>query len=171
MTTCLWFRRHAIPAGLGFLLCSPAAGLAQMAVIERNATSSTRATFSYQITTTVGTRTTAEVTGNMRANTEAILNLRPGSLITNKIGDDSGNASAVFTATPDGSSVDLKGITGENLFLIDEGTTFRSALFTTDDLDPTISSRGEASALGVQTTTVTVERGETAFMSTFQQTF
>jgi hypothetical protein len=107
----------------------------------------------------------------MRAETEAVLKLKSGSKVTNKIGDNSGNASAVFIATPNGGNVDLKGITGENLFLIEDGTYFRSKLSTIDNLDPAITSTGSASATATHTTNITVEKGNTSFQNTFQQSF
>ena len=108
---------------------------------------------------------------NMTAETEAVLKLKSGSRVTNKFGDDSGNASAVFTATPSGGNVDLKGITGENILLIDDGTTFRSALKTGDNPDPTVTSSGNASAYATHTSSVTVEKGNSGYENYFQQTF
>lgn len=139
-------------------------------ILQRIINSSVKNDFSYQITTTIGTRTSADVTGNLIAENEAILNLQPGSIITNKIGDDNGNASAVFAATPNGASVNLTGITGQNLFIIDEGSSFRSSMRT---LDPNLQvpSKGEASATAVQSTTVKVESGTSTLINTFQQAF
>lgn len=127
--------------------------------------------FSYRIQTTYGTTTSAQVSGNMTAETEAILKLKAGTKITNKMGDDNGNASAVFIATPNGGNVDLKGITGENMFLIDDGTTFRSSLKTADNLDPSITSTGTASATATHSTSVIVEKGSTTYENYYQQTF
>ncbi len=140
-------------------------------VQDTRKSSSNQNTFSYRIQTTYGTSTSSQVSGNMRAETEAVLNLKPGSKITNKIGDNSGNASAVFVATPNGGNVDLKGITGENIFLIDDGTSFRSKLETIENLDPSVSSTGTASATATHTTNVTVEKGTTQFQNYFEQTF
>jgi len=143
---------------------------AQIAGIQRNLSSTNKSTFSYQIRSTIGTQTSANVSGNILADTTAILNLSSGGRISNKIGDDNGNASAVFNVSPTGSTVDLQGISGENLFLIDSGTQFRSSLKS----DPTIeasSSSGQASAQAVQSTTVIVEQGSSSFISSFQQAF
>jgi hypothetical protein len=128
-------------------------------------------TFSYRIQTTYGTSTSAQVSGNMTVQTEAILNLKSGSKVSNKMGDSSGNTSAVFVATPNGGNVNLTGITGENMFLIDDGTRFRSSLSTIDNLNPSVSSTGSASAAATHTTTVTVEKGNTSFQNYFEQTF
>ena len=139
--------------------------------IQRQISNTTTNNFSYQIITTIGTRTSASASGNLQTETEAILNLRPGSLITNKIGDESGNASAVFNSSPNGANVNLSGITGENLFIIEEGTSFRTKLTTIDNPDPGISSVGEASATAVQSTSVSVESGTSSLINTFQQAF
>ena len=154
----------------GTALAVSHAARAQLAGIERSINTINKNTFSYSIQSTIGTRTSANVSGNILANTEAILNLQRGGKITNKIGDANGNASAVFTTNPTGAGVDLKGITGENVFLIDDGTSFKSSLRS----DPSLgsgSSIGEASSLAVQSTTVTVEKGNSSFISSFQEAF
>lgn len=143
---------------------------AQIAGIQRNLSSINKSTFSYQIRSTIGTQTSANVSGNILADTTAILNLSSGGRISNKIGDDNGNASAVFNTSPTGSSVDLQGITGENLFLIDSGTQFRSSLISDPSIDAS-SSTGQASAQAVQSTTVIVEKGSSSFISSFQEAF
>jgi hypothetical protein len=143
---------------------------AQQAGMERSMQSSLKNTFSYQITSTIGTQTSANVSGNILANTEAILNLQSGGKITNKIGDANGNASAVFDARPNGSSVNLQGITGENIYLIDDGTSFKSSL-KSDESIKSSNSKGDASAMAVQSTTVRVESGTSSFISSFQKAF
>lgn len=158
--------------GLMILLSSmtPFAAKAQLGSIQRNLGVSQKSTFSYTIRSTIGTQTSAQVSGNILADTQATLNLKSGGKIANKIGDANGNASAVFDIRPNGSSVNLQGISGENLFLIDDGTTFRSSLKS----DPSIkssSSTGQASAIAVQSTMVNVEKGTSSFVSSFQQSF
>ena len=74
-------------------------------------------TFSYTIQSTIGTRTSANVSGNILADTEAILNLQKGGKITNKIGDENGNVSC-FHNKSHWCGGRLKGITGENVFLM-----------------------------------------------------
>lgn len=140
-------------------------------LIQRQINSSIKNDFSYQITTTIGTKTSANVSGNLQAETEAILKLQAGSLITNKIGDANGNASAVFTSSPNGANVNLQGVTGENLFIVEEGSSFTSKLKTIDNPNTSVSSTGEASALAVQSTTVRVESGSSTLINTFQQAF
>ena len=78
-----------------FLIVGTSNALAQQAGIQRNMQTNLKKTFSYQITSSIGTQTSANVSGNILADTEAILNLKNGGKITNKIGDANGNASAV----------------------------------------------------------------------------
>ena len=155
---------------LGAALADSYPARAQLAGIQRSINTINKNTCSYSIQSTIGTRTSANVSGNILADTEAILNLQRGGKITNKIGDENGNASAVFTTSPTGAGVDLKGITGENVFLIDDGTSFKSSL-TSDPSLGSDSSIGEASSLAVQSTTVTVEKGNSSFISSFQEAF
>ena len=150
-------------------ICNPT--YSQIAGIERRFGSSTSNTFSYQIESTIGTRTSATVSGNIIADTDAILNLKSGSKISNKIGDDSGNASAVFIATPNGANVNLGGITGENLFMIEDGTSFKSSLRMKDNINSNVQSIGEASSFAVQNTRVTVQKTNSTLINSFEQAF
>lgn len=150
-------------------ICNPI--YSQIAGIERRFGSSNSNTFSYQIESTIGTKTSATVSGNILAETDAILNLKTGSKISNKIGDDSGNASAVFIATPNGANVDLSGITGENLFMIEDGTSFKSSLRMKDNINSNVQSIGEASSFAVQNTRVTVQKTNSTLINSFQQAF
>ncbi len=155
------------------LFCFSYSAFAQQTPGSRNTNQNigNRNVFSYSIQSTYGTSTSSQVTGNMRAETEALLKLKSGSKVVNKVGDDSGNTSAVFIATPNGGNVNLRGITGENLFLIDDGTFFRSRVYTQDTLIPGVNSTGSASATATHATNVVVEKSNTSFTSTFEQTF
>ena len=150
-------------------ICNPI--YSQIAGIERRFGTSNSNTFSYQIESTIGTKTSATVSGNILAETDAILNLKTGSKISNKIGDDSGNASAVFIATPNGANVDLSGITGENLFMIEDRTSFKSSLRMKDNINSNVQSIGEASSFAVQNTRVTVQKTNSTLINSFQQAF
>ena len=150
-------------------ICNPI--YSQIAGIERRFGTSNSNTFSYQIESTIGTKTSATVPGNILAETDAILNLKTGSKISNKIGDDSGNASAVFIATPNGANVDLSGITGENLFMIEDGTSLKSSLRMKDNINSNVQSIGEASSFAVQNTRVTVQKTNSTLINSFQQAF
>ena len=144
---------------------------AQIGITELNTNQGSNKTFSYNIKSTIGTQTSAEAVGNIQASTEAIIKLKPGSIITNKFGDQNGNASATFVATPNGGNVDLKGITGENIFEFDNGTIFKSSLNTNTALESAPLNRGSASSFAVQDTSVNVQSGFNTFSNTFQQTF
>ena len=63
------------------------------------------------------------------------------------------------------------GITGENLFLIENGTKFKSSLKMKEDFDSSISSVGEASSFAVQNTRVQVQRSTSTLINSFQQSF
>ena len=161
---------------------------AQLGLTERNSSTGTRNIFSYRIKSTIGTSTNTEATGEVSADASATLVLKPGSKITNKFGDDSGDASATFVATPTGGNVDLKGITGENIFEFDEGTVLSSSVSSilnstliedtsnsTSDIDTlsnsSILNKGSSSSYVVQDTSLTVESGFTNFINTLEQQF
>ncbi len=156
---------------MSFISLLPSKVLAQLGGVERRYGTSNSNSFSYQIESTIGTQTSATTSGNMRANTESILKLKSGGKITNKIGDQSGNASATFVASPNGANVNLSGITGENIFIIDDGTVFKSSLTMPENFDPSISSTGQASSFAVQSTKVKVDKSQSSFISSFQQSF
>lgn len=136
-----------------------------------NTNEGSRSTFSYRIESTYGVRTTADASPNFRTENEAILKLKSGSFVTNKFGNDDGSASAVFMATPTGGSVDLQGIAAKNLLLIDDGTYFRSILKSVDNPDPNLPTQASASALGVHSSSITVEKGDTSFSQSFTSSF
>ena len=144
---------------------------AQIGITEQNTNQGSNKTFSYNIKSTIGTQTSAEAVGNIEAKTEAIIKLKPGSIITNKFGDGNGNASATFIATPTGGNVDLKGITGENIFEFDEGTIFKSSLNTNTNLEAGKLNKGSASSFAIQDTSINVQSGFNTFSNTFEQTF
>jgi len=133
--------------------------------------SSTQTVFSYRIQSTYGTSTSAQVNGNMTADTEAVLKLKSGSKLTNKAGDASGNSSAIFVATPSGANVKLSGLTGENLFLIDDGTFFRSALKTIDNPNPALTSIGNASATATHSMTITIEKNANSIQNYLEKAY
>lgn len=152
-------------------ISSPVFAQATPGLQESRKSGGSQNTFSYQIKTTYGATTSAQVSGNLKAETEAVLRLKSGTVITNKLGDENGNSSAVFVATPNGGNVDLKGITGENIFLIDDGTYFKAKLESVEGSDSSVNSSGSASATATHTTSVIVEKGDTSYQNTFQQTF
>ena len=157
-----------INIALLLLMSSPV--FSQVGITERTGRSQSKSTFSYRITSTFQTQSSVEGT-NVTGTANADVTLAPGGYITNKIGDDSGNASATFNASPNGSSVQLEGITGENLYLLEGGSTFTSDIKTVDKPDPSLPIRGTASATAIQTTIVDVNYGSESFQSSFEQNF
>ena len=129
--------------------------------------------FSYTIQSTYGVVTSATGGPNFIVDNQAVLNLKQGSYVTNKFGDDSGNANAVFNATPSGSSVDLQGISGKNLLLIDDGTMFKSSIRSVEpkDFNPNYGTSASGSATAVHTSTLTVEKEQSTFSQSFTTTF
>ena len=153
---------------LAVAILSPAASQAQ--ILERTSTNSgTNRVFQYSIQSTYGTQTSADATPNLRVEAEAVLNLKEDSFLTNTAGDVGGNTSAVFTTTPTGSNVVLNGITANNQFLLDTGTSFRTALTSTEpDGNPSV---GSASATATHTMTITVSDGTSSFLNTLRENF
>ena len=146
------------------------AGSLRAQVIERtNTNAGTNRVFSYSIQSTYGVQTSANASPNLQVETEAILNLKEDSYLTNKAGGLDGSTGAVFVTTPNGSNVQLNGITADNQFLIDSGTRFRTSLTTTEpDGQPSI---GQASATATHTMTISVTDGESSFYNTLRQNF
>lgn len=153
---------------LAFSLLGTMASQAQ--VLEETITNSgTNRVFQYAIQSTYGTQTSADATSNLLVEAEAILNLKEDSFLTNTAGDVGGNTSAVFTTTPTGSNVVLSGITANNQYLLDTGTSFRTALTSTEpDGQPSI---GQASATATHSMTITVTDGTTSFVNTLRENF
>jgi len=157
--------------GIGLLVSVAPLAPASAQLSENKNSWGTKATFSYQIQSTIGVSTSINTNANVEAVTDAKINLQPGSMITNKFGDDKGKASAVFSVSPTGSNVDFTGITGENKLMFDSGTTFGASLKTVANPDPTMPSVGSASATGIHSSTITVEKGESSYQNTYQNVF
>lgn len=153
------------------VLLSLASGKSMAQVLERASTNSgSSSVFSYSITSAYGVNTSADATANLIVDTEAILNLKEDSYITNKAGDVGGDTSAVITTTPNGSTVSLTGITAENNYLIDEGTSFKAALITRGDGDGQ-PSKGSAQASASHTMTLAVTNNHSSFYNTLREVF
>lgn len=151
---------------LSFVIYPPA----KAQLLERNNTNfGTNRVFRYSVQSTYGVNTSANASPNLKVETEAILNLKEDSQLTNKAGAIGGGTGATFQNTPNGSNVTLTGITADNKFLIDSGTSFRAALTSLEaDGQPSI---GNASATASHTLSVTVDNGETSFFNTIRENF
>jgi len=139
-------------------------------VLERNNTNfGTNRSLSYSIQSTYGVNVSSNASPNLIVDTEAVLNLQKDSVLTNKAGDVGGGTGALFQTTPNGTNVVLSGITAENKFLIDTGTSFKASLKTSDvDGQPSI---GNATASATHTMIITVTDGENSFFNTLRQNF
>ena len=139
-------------------------------VLERNQTSSgNTSSFSYSITSSYGATTSANATPNLSVDTEAILNLKEDSIITNKAGEIGGNTGAVITTTPTSTNVNLTGIEANNEFILDDGTSFRAAL-QSSEIDGN-QSNGTASASAFHTLTLTLTNTNSSFINTIISNF
>lgn len=154
-------------------LVAPPASVFAQAQGQTSATTGSKNTFTYTIQSTYGVTTSASSNPNFIIDNEATLLLKQGSFVTNRFGDDSGNAKAVFVATPTGGGVDLQGISGKNLLLIDDGTMFRSSIRSVDpeDYNPEYGGAASGSALATHTSTVLIEKGESTFSQSFAASF
>lgn len=139
-------------------------------VLERRSSNSgTSQIFSYSISSSYGVNTSANATPNLIVNTEAVLNLQKDSYLTNKAGNIGGSTGAVFTASPNGSNVQLTGITADNKFLIDDGTSFKTSIESgTPDGNMQV---GNASSTATHTMTLLVTLSNTAFATTIRENF
>ena len=167
--------RPPVPA-LGFFLFSLAALLpynqySSAQVTQSNQSSGSSSYFRYQINSTFGTSTSVNANANVEASADAVLNLKPNSYVSNEFGGSGGKASAVFTATPNGTNLDLTGVKAQNMLIIDQGTSFRSTARTINNPNPALQSVGSSSATGSHTSTLTVEQGSNSFTNTLQQAF
>ena len=130
----------------------------------------TKDTFSYSITAQYGVQTSGSANPNMTVNNEAILKISPGSTITNKFGDLSGQSRVQFDSTTNSANVAINGLTGQNNWIIQQAD-FKSILKNIDNPDPSIPSIGSGSATGIHTTTVTIEKSQSSFSNSYNQSF
>lgn len=156
----------ALALGVGSLL--PTATRAQVLESSKTNWGSNRV-FSYAVTTTYGVNTSVQASPNVKTKAEAVLNLKEDSVVTNTAGDIGGNTSAVIVTTPGGTTANLSGITANNEFYIDNGTTFHASAETDEqDGEP---QNANVSATASHTLTLTITNNETAFYNTLRENF
>ena len=132
---------------------------------------STGRDFQISVTNSFGVRTSIDANANVRARNDATVNLLPGSVIDDAFGDSSGNANANFTISPNGGNMGINGIQSRNTFLFGEGTQFNSTMESVDNPDPSLPVRGNASSMATHEFNVKVQSQDTAFSSSFSQSF
>ena len=129
--------------------------------------------FSYSITSQYGVQTSGSATANMVLDNRALLIIAPNSTITNKIGGSDGKSSVNFDSTSTGANLNINGLTGQNNWIIQKAE-FSSTLKTADNLtadQQKMNQLGNGSALGVHTTTLNIEKSNSSFQTTFNQSF
>ena len=137
-------------------------------VISKSPASRSTSSTSYSIVSNITAITQSESTGNIEAFSDVILNLVPGIEPDNSI-----DGAVTFSASPNGSSIDLTGLSGDNLFLFDKGSKLSSTVKNVDDASPiSEESKGSTSAFIIQQTTLTVRQNTTnSQISSFRDAF
>jgi len=137
-------------------------------VISKSPASRSTSSTSYSIVSNITAITQSESTGNIEAFSDVILNLVPGIEPDNSI-----DGAVTFSASPNGSSIDLTGLSGDNLFLFDKGSKLSSTVKNIDDASPiSEESKGSTSAFIIQQTTLTVRQNTTnSQISSFRDAF
>ena len=106
---------------------------------------------------------------NVKTKAEAVLNLKEDSVVTNTAGDIGGNTSAVIVTTPGGTTANLSGITANNEFYIDNGTSFHASAETDEQNGE--PQNANVSATASHTLTLTITNNEQAFYNTLRENF
>ena len=137
-------------------------------VISKSPASRSTSSTSYSIVSNITAITQSESTGNIEAFSDVLLNLVPGIEPDNSI-----DGAVTFSASPNGSSIDLTGLSGDNLFLFDKGSKLSSTVKNIDDASPiSEESKGSTSAFIIQQTTLTVRQNTTnSQISSFRDAF
>ena len=127
--------------------------------------------FQISITNSFGVRNSIDTNSNVRTRNSATVNLMPGSYIDDAFGDSQGNANANFTVTPNGGNMTMNGIQSRNVFLFGAGTQFQSEMESIENPDPSKPIKGEASSMAVHNLNIKVQQQQSAFTSSFSQSF
>jgi len=127
--------------------------------------------FQISITNSFGVRNSIDTNSNVRTRNSATVNLLPGSYIDDAFGDSQGNANANFTVTPGGGNMTINGIQSRNVFLFGEGTQFTSEMESVENPDPSKPIKGTASSMAVHDLNIKVQQQQSAFTSSFSQSF
>ena len=127
--------------------------------------------FQISITNSFGVRNSIDTNSNVRTRNSATVNLMPGSYIDDSFGDSQGNANANFTVTPGGGNMTINGIQSRNVFLFGAGTQFNSEMESVKNPDPSKPVKGTASSMAVHDLNIKVQQQQSAFTSSFSQSF
>jgi len=164
---------EAAKFGFMSLLCIIFSGFFSKAYCQQanRISGSTGRDFQISVTNSFGVRTSIDANANVKARNDATVNLLPGSVIDDAFGDSNGDANANFTISPNGGNMGINGIQSRNTFLFGEGTQFNSTMESVDNPDPSLPVRGNASSMATHEFNVKVQSQDTAFSSSFSQSF
>ena len=150
------------------LVCSGELVSAQS--VRRNAAINNNKSLILKIRHSLSAQSSATSSGNTKLNTEAIVNLAPGSTISSQIGSGDGVSTIDFTSDENSGQLSATGIASQSNFVFDESTSMTSEIET---LDESSSEGGSANASSdlVQESTLDVTYQDAETLSTFQQAF
>ena len=129
----------------------------------------TNRVFSYSVTTTYGTNISIEASPNVITKAEAILNIKEDSVIQNTAGDIGGETGATIVTTPTGTTANLTGITVNNNFILDEGTSFYTSAESGEQNGE--AQRANVTATANHSVTVSITNNENSFYNTLRENF
>ena len=139
--------------------------------LQNSISSGTSNSLNVSINNTFGVTTSANHNSNMVSVNEAVLVLEPGSSISDNVGGDTNSLSADFMISPNGTSTSIQGISNSTNMIFGSGTSFSSSLRSIENQDPTIPSRGNASA-GIQLSlSINVDQQNSSFSNSFSNAF
>ena len=127
--------------------------------------------FQVTVRNSFGVRNSIDANSNVRVKNNATINLLPGSYMDDAFGDSKGNANANFTVSPGGGNMTINGIQSRNVFLFGAGTQFTSEMESVENPDPTKPIKGTASSMAVHELNIEVQQQQSAFTSSFSQSF
>ena len=138
--------------------------------VRRNAAINNNKSLVLKIRHSLSAQSSATSSGNTKLNTEANVNLAPGSTISSQIGSDDGVSTIDFTSDENSGQLSATGIASQSNFVFDESTSMTSEIET---LDESSSEGGSANASSdlVQESTLDVTYQDAETLSTFQQAF
>ena len=139
-------------------------------LLERSNTNwGTNRVFSYSVTTTYGTNISIEASPNVITKAEAILNIKEDSVIQNTAGDIGGETGATIVTTPTGTTANLTGITVNNNFILDEGTSFYTSAESGEQNGE--AQRANVTATANHSVTLSITNNESSFYNTLRENF
>ena len=155
---------------VGVLISSLSGISANAQLLESSRTQwGTNRVFSYSVQTTYGTNISIEASPNVITKAEAILNIKEDSVIQNTAGDIGGETGATIVTTPTGTTANLTGITVNNNFILDEGTSFYTSAESGEQNGE--AQRANVTATANHSVTLSITNNESSFYNTLRENF